>query len=481
MANEVINGFEVSIGLEVHVELLSKTKIFCGCLSAFGGRPNTNTCPVCLGMPGAYPVLNKKVVEMAISAGLYLDCEISHITRFDRKNYFYPDNPQNYQISQLYLPICKEGRLPIEINGRQKDIRIIEMHMEEDAGKLIHEGEDTLIDYNRAGVPLLEIVSYPDMSDADEAIAYLEKLKMYLGYLGISDCKMQEGSMRADVNLSVKRHGEKKLGTRTEMKNLSSFKAIKRAIAHEARRQADIINSGEKVLQETRRWDDAKGMSFPMRGKETQKDYRYFPDPDLAPVAIDKIQIDKILENLPETPEKKKQRFIKEYFLSGYDADIITSDRAMADFFEKTSSICHEPKKVANYLIGENMRLMRENGLDAGKIPFSAKNLSSLIKLEMDGKINGTVAKQVFEKIFYNDIDPVSYVEENGLLIITDEGAIKIIIDDVISENEKSVLDYKNGKKKAIGYLIGQVMKKAHGRADAAIAQRMLIERIEGG
>ena len=394
--------YETVIGLEVHVELAAKTKIFCSCSTEFGGAPNTHTCPVCTGMPGSLPVLNKKVVEYAIAIGLALNCDIARVCKFDRKNYFYPDNPQNYQISQLYLPIAQNGYVEIETGDTKKKVRIHEMHMEEDAGKLIHdEWDDTsLVDYNRSGVPLVEIVSEPDMRSADEVIAYLEKLCTIIQYLGASDCKLQEGSMRADVNLSVREAGTERFGTRTEMKNLNSFKAIARAIEGERERQIELLEAGKAVIQETRRWDDNKEASYNMRSKEDAQDYRYFPEPDLVPVVISDEWIEQIRARQPELRSEKLERYKKEFDIPQYDAKIITGSRHMADIFEKASAICGKPKKVSNWLMVETMRLLKDHGMEPEEISFSPENLAKLVNLTERRMINSSVAKEVFEKIF---------------------------------------------------------------------------------
>ena len=405
--------YETVIGLEVHVELATKTKIFCGCSTAFGGAPNTHTCPVCTGMPGSLPVLNKAVVEKAVAVGLATNCTITQNCKFDRKNYFYPDNPQNYQISQLYYPICRNGKVEIEVDGNKKYVRIHEIHMEEDAGKLVHDPytDSSLVDYNRSGVPLIEIVSEPDMRSAEEVIAYLEKLRLIIQYLGASDCKLNEGSMRADVNLSVREVGAEKFGTRTEMKNLNSFKAIARAIENEKERQIDLIESGEKVIQETRRWDDTKEYSYAMRSKEDAQDYRYFPDPDLVPVMISDEWMEEIRSRQPELRDEKRIRYKEEYDIPDYDIDILTNSKKLADIFEEAIALGAAPKKVSNWLMVETMRLMKEASIDADDLKFSAKNLAAIIKMVDDKVINGTVAKEVFEKVFAEDIDPEAYVE----------------------------------------------------------------------
>ena len=472
--------YETVIGLEVHVELATKTKIFCSCSTEFGGAPNTHTCPVCTGMPGSLPVLNRQVVEYALAVGLAVNCEINQYCRFDRKNYFYPDNPQNYQISQLYLPICHDGFVEIETAAGKKKVGIHEIHMEEAARKLIHdEWEDcSLVDYNRSGVPLIEIVSEPDMRSADEVIAYLEKLRLIIQYLGASDCKLQEGSMRADVNLSVREAGALEFGTRTEMKNLNSFKAIARAIEGERKRQIELLEEGKKVVQETRRWDDNKESSRAMRSKEDAKDYRYFPDPDLPPVTISDAWIQEIKDRQPELKTEKMARYQEEYGLSAYDADIITEAKHMADIFEATVSLCGKPKEAANWLMVEVMRLLKEEALELEAIRFSPENLAKLIVLVDNGTINRTVAKEVFEKIFAEDIDPEAYVEENGLKVVNDEGALRAVIREVIAANPQSVTDYHNGKERARGFLVGQTMRAMKGKADPAMVNRVLEELL---
>jgi aspartyl-tRNA(Asn)/glutamyl-tRNA(Gln) amidotransferase subunit B len=472
--------YETVIGLEVHVELATKTKIFCGCSTAFGGAPNTHTCPVCTGMPGSLPVLNKQVVNYAVAVGLATNCTITQYCKFDRKNYFYPDNPQNYQISQLYLPICRNGHVDIETENGKKSVGIHEIHMEEDAGKLIHdEWEDcSLVDYNRSGVPLIEIVSEPDMRSAEEVIAYLEKLRMTVQYLGASDCKLNEGSMRADVNISVREVGAPEFGTRTEMKNLNSFRAITHAIEGERQRQIDLLESGEKVIQETRRWDDNKEYSYAMRSKEDAQDYRYFPDPDLVPIYISDEWIKEIKDSQPEFREAKMERYKKEFDIPEYDIGIITDSKHMADIFENTVAICGQPKKVSNWLMGETLRLLKEKNMDPEDIVFSPENLAKLIKLVDSKAINSSVAKEVFEVMFENDTDPEKYVEEKGLKTVNDEGALRKTIEDVIATNPQSVEDYRNGKEKAIGFLVGQTMKAMKGKADPGMVNSILKELL---
>lgn len=472
--------YETVIGLEVHVELATKTKIFCGCSTAFGGAPNTHTCPVCTGMPGSLPVLNKQVVEYAMAVGLATNCAITQNCKFDRKNYFYPDNPQNYQISQLYYPICRNGHVDIEVDGVKKSIGIHEIHMEEDAGKLIHdEWEDcSLVDFNRSGVPLIEIVSEPDMRSAEEVIAYLEKLRMTIQYLGASDCKMQEGSMRADVNISVREVGAAEFGTRTEMKNLNSFKSIARAIEGERNRQIELIEDGKKVVQETRRWDDAKESSYAMRSKEDAQDYRYFPEPDLVPIVISDEWIARVKSQQPEFREEKKVRYQEEFGLPEYDADIITGTKHLADIFEEATKICGKPKKVSNWIMGETMRLLKEKEMDPEDITFAPENLAKIVNLADAGTINNTAAKEVFEAVFNDNVDPDVYVEEHKMKQVNDEGALREAIEKVIAENPQSVDDYHNGKEKAIGFLVGQTMKAMKGKANPAMVNQILKELL---
>ncbi len=470
--------YETVIGLEVHVELATKTKIFCSCSTEFGGAPNTHTCPVCTGMPGSLPVLNKQVVEYAMAVGLATNCTITQNCKFDRKNYFYPDNPQNYQISQLYLPICRNGHVDIEVDGKEKAIRIHEIHMEEDAGKLIHDPvtDCSLVDFNRSGVPLIEIVSEPDMRSAEEVIAYLEKLRLIIQYLGASDCKLQEGSMRADVNLSVREYGSKEFGTRTEMKNLNSFKAIARAIEGETERQIDLLEEGKTVIQETRRWDDEEEYSYPMRSKEDAQDYRYFPDPDLVPVVISDEWLEEVRSRQPELRDDKMIRYEEEFGLPEYDIEILTSTKHLADLFEATNEIVQKPKEVSNWLMGETMRLVKEQDMDIDDISFSPKHLAALIQMIDRGEINRKVGKQVFEEVFKHDIEPAEYVEKHGLKSMNDEGALRKTIEEIVAANPKSVEDYNAGKKKAIGFLVGQTMRATKGKADPGMVNKILKE-----
>ena len=473
--------YETVIGLEVHVELATKTKIFCGCSTEFGGAPNTHTCPVCTGMPGSLPVLNKKVVEFALKAGLAANCQIHQYCKFDRKNYFYPDNPQNYQISQLYLPICHDGWVEIETSAGKKKIRIHEMHMEEDAGKLIHdEWEDcSLVDYNRSGVPLIEIVSEPDMRSSEEVIAYLEKLRCMMQYLGVSDCKLQEGSMRADVNLSVREVGAEEFGTRTEMKNLNSFKAIARAIEGERERQIELIEEGKVVTQETRRWDDNKEYSYAMRSKEDAKDYRYFPDPDLPPIHISDAWIEKIKAEQPELREVKQARYQEEYGLPAYDAGILTESRHLAGLFEETAAIYGNAKKTANWFMGEVLRLTKDKAMDPEQVSFSPKHLADLLVMVEKSEVSPQNAKKVFEKVFEEDIDPVAYIEEHGLKIVEDTGLLEEIINRILDANPGPLSELLGGKDKVMGFFVGQIMKEMKGKANPASVRETLMKEVE--
>jgi len=475
-----MKNYETVIGLEVHVELATKSKAFCSCSIEFGGEPNTHCCPICTGMPGALPVLNKQVVDYAIAAGLALNCTISKVCKFDRKNYFYPDLPKSYQISQLYHPLCRDGSIEIESSEGKKIIGIHEIHMEEDAGKLIHDSTEnsTLVDYNRSGVPLIEIVSEADMRTKEEAIAYLKKLRLILQYLGVSGCKMAEGSFRVDINLSVRLKGLTKLGTRTEMKNMNSFKAIARAIEAEEKRQIELLENGKSVVQETRRWDDSKNTSFSMRTKENASDYRYFPEPDIPPIEISEQWLHIIRERQPELRDEKMVRYANEYDIPTFDAAIITESKFMAQFFEDTVVLGSNPKEVANWLIIDFMRLLREEEMDIEDISFTPKQLSDLIHMIEEATINRTIAKEVFEKIFKDNVDPKEYVEKQGLLMVSDNELIRENVLEVFAKNEKSVMDYKNGKTKAMGFLIGQSMKAMEGKADPSLVTEIVKEML---
>ncbi len=472
--------YEVIIGLEVHAELSTKTKMYCNCSTTFGADPNTHCCPICTGMPGVLPVLNERVVEYAVKAGLATNCEISRFSKQDRKNYFYPDLPKAYQTSQYDLPLCIGGHLDINVNGNKKRIGITRIHIEEDAGKLIHDAYtgDTLVDMNRCAVPLIEIVSEPDIRSADEAVAYMQTLKSILEYLEVCDCKMQEGSLRCDVNLSVRPVGQKEFGTRTETKNLNSFKAIHNSIEFEIQRQIEVLENGGVVHQETRRFDDVKGVGYAMRSKEDAQDYRYFPEPDLAPIVLSDEYINNIKDNLPEMPHIKKERYVSEYGLPEYDAEILTSSKKTASFFEKTNSICNNPKSVSNWLMGDFARLLNEKEIEIDDSKVTEENLASLIMLIDKGTISSKIAKQIFEEMFETGEKAEDIVNKKGLVQISDEGAIKEICQKIVDANPQSIADYKAGKDRAIGFLVGQVMKETKGKANPQIVNKLLLEII---
>lgn len=476
-----MEAYEMVIGLEVHVELATKTKIFCGCTTQFGGAPNTHTCPICTGMPGTLPVANRKVIEFAVAAGLATNCEITRYNKFDRKNYFYPDLPKAYQISQLYLPICRNGHVDIVTAAGEKSVGIHEIHMEEDAGKLMHDPwlDQTMVDYNRCGVPLLEIVSEPDMRSAEEVIAYLTKLRQTLQYLGVSDCKMQEGSMRADVNLSVRPVGQKEFGTRTEMKNINSFKAIARAIAGEYRRQVELIEDGGKVQQQTRRWDDNKGASFAMRSKENAQDYRYFPEPDLPPISLSQALIDAVRARQPELAEAKAARYQSEFGLPKYDAGILTEEKPIADLFEQAVSACGKPKEVSNWIMGETMAMMKEKSVPAENLMLSGQALGAIVSAVSAGRLSRQSAREVFAYAFDGGEDIEGYIKAHGLEIVSDDSAYEQILSDVLARCEKDVAQYRAGNQKVFGFLVGQAMKALKGKADPKKINELLRKLLE--
>lgn len=472
--------FSTVCGLEVHTELATKTKIFCSCSTEFGGEPNTHVCEICSGMPGTLPVLNEKVLEFAVRTGLATNCEITMNNKFDRKNYFYPDLPKAYQISQLYLPICRNGYIEIDdsINGGKKKVRIHEIHMEEDAGKLIHDewNDCTLVNFNRCGVPLLEIVSEPDIASADEAVQYVEKLRDILQFCGVSDCKMQEGSLRADVNVSVMEKGSDQLGTRTEMKNINSFKAIHNAIESEARRQQEIIEDGGKVVQETRRWDDAKGESHAMRSKEDAQDYKYFPDPDIPPVCLTEEYVEKIRKTLPELPDAKKERYMTQLGLSEYDTSMICSSIYYVRLFERTVEITGNPKDSANWIMGELMKMLNDTQTLPENMHFRQDSLGEIINLLNSNKISRDSAKKVFKAVFEEDVIPADYVKTHNMEVLSDTGAIRSVVEEVIAGNQKAVEEYKGGKSQSFNFLIGQCMRALKGKAPAAEVTKILKE-----
>ncbi|MCI8362539.1 MAG: Asp-tRNA(Asn)/Glu-tRNA(Gln) amidotransferase subunit GatB [Clostridia bacterium] len=474
--------YEIVIGLEVHAELSTKTKIFCSCPTEFGGEPNTHTCPVCMAMPGALPVLNEKVVEYAVKAGLATNCEIARNSKNDRKNYFYPDLPKSYQISQFDMPLCEKGYVEIEDeNGEKRKIGITRIHIEEDAGKLNHNefGGGSLVDLNRAGVPLIETVSEPDIRSSKEAENYLRKLKSIFEYIEVSDCKMQEGSFRADVNVSVRKKGANEFGTRTEMKNMSSFRSIVRAIEYEADRQIDVIEEGGKIEQETLRWDDVSGKTFSMRDKEDAQDYRYFPDPDLVAIKLSDEYIENIKNNLPELPESRKARYMSELGLSEKDSNLLTASKHLSNMFEKASAICKNHKLVANWLLSDISRILNEKEIEADQIPFTAEQLAKMITLIEKGTISSAIAKKVVEELFENPKDPEEIIKEKGWIQISDEGAIKEVVQRIIQANPQSVADFKAGKDKAVGFLVGQAMKETKGKANPQMLNKMFIEELK--
>ena len=475
-----MKDYEVIIGLEVHAELKTNTKMYCNCSTEFGADPNTHCCPICTGMPGVLPVLNKRVVEFATKAGLATNCEISRFSKQDRKNYFYPDLPKAYQTSQYDLPLCIGGHIDINVNGEPKRIGITRIHIEEDAGKLIHDAYtgDTLVDMNRCAVPLIEIVSEPDIRSADEAVAYMQTLKSILEYLDVCDCKMQEGSLRCDVNLSVRPRGQKEFGTRTETKNLNSFKAIHNSIEFEIKRQIEEVENGGKIYQETRRWDDAKGIGYAMRTKEDAHDYRYFPEPDLAPIILSDEYIQNLKDNLPEMPHIKKERYMKDFDLPEYDADILTSSIKTAKFFEEANDICNNPKAVSNWIMGDFTRMLNEKEIEIDESKVTSQNLAELITLIDKGTISSKIAKQVFEDMFETGETAKDIVEKKGLVQMSDEGAIKEIVQKVVDANPQSIADYKAGKDRAIGFLVGQIMKETKGKANPQIVNKLLLEII---
>jgi len=472
--------YETVIGLEVHSELATKTKIYCGCSTEFGAEVNTHTCPVCTGQPGTLPVLNKKVVEYAIKAGLATNCDITPVGKQDRKNYFYPDLPKAYQISQFDLPICRNGHLTINIESGKKDVRLNRIHIEEDAGKLLHDaGDATLVDYNRGGVPLIEIVTEPDMSSSDEAKEFLDQLKAILEATEVSDCKMQEGSIRCDVNVSIRPVGQKELGTRTEMKNVNSFSAAVRAIKFEEKRQIAILEEGGEVTQETRRWDDDKGKSFLMRSKEEAQDYRYFPEPDLVALKIDDAWIEEIRGTLPELPQAKFTRFMSEYNLPEYDSRLISESKKLSQLLDESTKLGANPKTVSNWLLGDISKEVNDRNMEQSDIPFNASHLAEMISLIESGKISNTAGKKVIEKLFENQSKVEQLVEELGLLQISDDSALLEIVKEVIANNPQSVGDYKGGKAAALGFLVGQSMKASKGKGNPQKFNELLKKELD--
>ena len=471
--------YEAVIGLEVHAELSTKTKIFCNCSTKFGGAPNTQVCPVCMGMPGALPVLNEKVVEYAVKAGLATNCTISQDSKNDRKNYFYPDTPRAYQISQFDKPLCEHGYIEIDTKNGKKKIRILRIHIEDDAGKLNHDdfSGDSLVDLNRAGVPLIEIVSEPDIASPEEADAYLKKLKSILEYIEVSDCKMEEGSYRADVNVSVHKKGEK-LGTRTECKNMSSFRSISREIEYEIERQIDLLEAGERVKQQTLRWDDVSGKTFVMRSKEEAQDYRYFPEPDLVAIKLSDEYIENIKQNLPELPESRRERYFNEYNMTEKEVGIITASKYLSDLFESASNICGNRKAVSNWIISDISRILNEKEMEPSAIPFTAEHLAHMVQIIDKGTISSSIGKKVLEEMFENPREPEEIVKEKGWAQISDEGEIRKVVSKILEENPQSIADFKAGKDRALGFLVGQAMKATKGKANPQMLNKLFVEEM---
>ncbi|MEK9627632.1 MAG: Asp-tRNA(Asn)/Glu-tRNA(Gln) amidotransferase subunit GatB [Nitrospinota bacterium] len=475
--------YETVIGLEVHVQINTKTKIFCPCSTEFGKPPNANTCPICLGMPGVLPVLNKQFLESAMKACLATHCTIAPMNRFARKNYFYPDLPKGYQISQFEEPLGVNGHINININGTKKRIGLTRIHMEEDAGKLIH-GENlgspgkSYVDFNRTGVPLCEVVSEPDLRSPEEARAYLGELKSILQYAEVSDCNMEEGSLRCDANISLRPEGQKEFGTRTELKNLNSFKFVQKAIEFEVARQTQVLEQGDQVIQETRLYDSDKGETFSMRSKEEAHDYRYFPDPDLVPVVVDEAWVDKIKKTLPELPEQKRERFVTEHNLPEYDAGVLTSSKDLANYFEKCTSLLSKPKIISNWIMGDLLRELNKSNLEIQECPVSPETLVSLLKMIDEGIISGNIAKMVFEEMYQTGKEPTAIVEEKGLKQITDDKAIDEMVETVLQANQSQVEEYKGGKEKVLGFLVGQVMKLSKGKANPGAVNKLIKEKI---
>ena len=475
--------YETVIGLEVHVQIKTKTKIFCSCSTEFGTPANENTCPVCLGMPGVLPVLNKRFLESSMRACLATQCTIEAMNRFARKNYFYPDLPKGYQISQFELPLGTNGYINILVNGTKKRIGLTRIHMEEDAGKLIH-GENlgspgkSYVDFNRTGVPLCEVVSEPDMRSPEEARAYLTELKSILEYTEVSDCNMEEGSLRCDANVSIRPVGQKELGTRTELKNLNSFKFVQKAIEYEVDRQTKVLDQGDTVKQETRLYDSDRGETFPMRSKEEAHDYRYFPDPDLVPIMIDRAWVEELQKTIPELPEQKRQRFVNDYEIPEYDTGVLTSSKPLADYFEQCTALLAQPKIISNWIMGDLLRELKKDDKDIADCPVSPSALVDLLKLIDSGTISGNIAKSVFEEMYQTQKPADKIVEEKGLKQITDSSAIEKIVDEIIQANPSQVEEFKGGKEKVIGFLVGQVMKESKGKANPGMVNKLLKEKM---
>ncbi len=472
--------YEAVIGLEVHAQMLTDTKIFCGCSTKFGSEPNTQTCPICIGMPGVLPVLNKKVLEFAIRTGLATNCKISNYSRFARKNYFYPDLPKGYQISQYELPICEHGSIEIVVDGEVRKIGITRIHMEEDAGKNIHEGTGnySFVDLNRTGVPLMEIVSEPDIRSPKEAAEYMKKLRTILRYLGVCDGNMEQGSLRCDANVSMRPLGQKEYGTRAEVKNINSFKFVEKALEYEIKRQIKVIEEGGKIIQETRLWDSDRGITESMRSKEEAHDYRYFPEPDLVPITVEQKWIEKIKASLPELPDIKRERFAKEFGLPEYDADMLTSEKSTADWFEAAVKAGGQAKAVSNWIMGELMKLLNEENKTFEECALKPSQLAGMLRLMDKGTISGKIAKTVFEEMYKTGKDADAIVKEKGLVQVSDEGAIEKAVDDIIAKSSKEVERFKAGDEKLLGFFVGQVMKAMKGKANPQMLNEILKKKL---
>jgi len=472
--------YEIVIGLEVHLQLNTKSKVFCGCSTDFGSTPNTQTCPVCLGFPGSLPVLNRRALELGAKVAIALNCQIAKKIKFDRKNYFYPDLPKDYQISQFDHPLAQRGKLAIIAGETEKNIRVRRVHLEEDTGKLFHQKDSSLIDFNRCGIPLLEIVSEPDMNSPEEAYLYLTALKSILEYLDVSDCNMEEGSLRCDANISLRNKGDKELGTKTEIKNMNSFKGVRLALEYEAKRQADLLEKGQRIIQETMLYNVEKGVTEPMRSKEEAHDYRYFPEPDLVPFDFEESLLNAIEKDIPELPEPKKNRFIKDYRLSNYDAAIMASDKNTADYFERCAALYENPKTITNWIMGDVSAYMKDNNVSIKDLNLKPENLSSMLKMIDSNIITGKIAKTLLIEAIQTGKDPEKLVKEKGLEQISDIGLLEAATGSVIAENPKSAEDFKNGKDNAIMFLVGKVMQKTKGRANPNKVNEMLREKLKG-
>jgi len=473
-----MTAYETIIGLEVHVQVDTRSKLFCGCKTDFGAPPNSQVCPVCMGYPGVLPVLNRKAVEFLVKTGLALGAKISSFSKFDRKNYFYPDLPKNYQVSQFDMPLSTGGGIPIEVDGKKKTIGLTRIHLEEDAGKLFHVEGASLVDLNRTGVPLMEMVSEPDIRNPEEAFEYLRVLKQILQYLEVSNCNMEEGSLRCDANVSIRPEGENKFGTKVEIKNLNSFSNVRKALAYEVKRQTQMCQSGERIIQETRQWDANEEKTVSMRSKESAHDYRYFPEPDLVPMVLEAALIEKIRQEIPELPALRKERFMRDYKLPAYDADVLTASRGLADYFERSVKLFADPKSVSNWIMSELLAHLNEAKVDIAKSPVTPENLAGMLELIKSGTISGKIAKDLFQRMFQTGQPPELIVKEQGLTQISDESGIIGVVQEVLKESPSVVADFKGGKMAALGFLVGAVMKKTKGKANPQVVNKLLKEEI---